>query len=152
MTRVLQISDTHLSPRKTHFEANWRPLRDWTVAQRADLVIHTGDVTVDGADSDDDMRASAALMDGLGVRYRAVPGNHDVGEVGNRHQPVNAERLERWRRYFECDRWYEDVAQWRLIGVDSMLFGDDSDEEARQLAWLEDRRQAQHPQHAVHAG
>jgi 3',5'-cyclic AMP phosphodiesterase CpdA len=137
MKRVLQISDTHLSPRKRHFEANWKPLHDWTVAQRADLVIHTGDVTVDGADSDEDLRASAALMDALGVRYRAVPGNHDVGEANHPHQPVDADRLARWRRHFEHDRWYEDVEQWRLIGVDSMLFGDGSDEEARQLAWLE---------------
>jgi alkaline phosphatase D len=137
MTRVLQISDTHLSPRKRHFEANWKPLRDWIVAQHADLVIHTGDVTVDGADSEDDMRVSAELMQSLGTPFRAVPGNHDVGEAGNPHQPVNAERLARWRRYFECDRWYEDVEQWRLIGLDSMLFGDGSDEEARQFAWLE---------------
>lgn len=137
MARVLQISDTHLSPHKRHFGANWAPLRDWVVAQDADLVIHTGDVTVDGADHDEDMAAAAGLMRSLGVAFRAAPGNHDVGEARHPHQPVNAERLARWRRHFDADRWFEDVGGWRLIGLDSMLFGDESEEEARQLAWLE---------------
>lgn len=137
MARVLQISDTHLSAHKRHFAANFAPLRDWVRAQDADLVIHTGDLTVDGADSDDDMKDGAELMRSLGKRFRAVPGNHDVGEAGNPHQPVNAERLERWRRHFDADRWSEDVGDWRLIGFDSMLCGDGSAEEARQLEWLE---------------
>ena len=138
MTRVVQISDTHLSPRKPHFAANWEPLREWVMSQQPDLVIHTGDLTVDGADDEDDMRAGAELMAGLGAPVLAVPGNHDVGEAGNPHQPVNAERLARWRRYFGDDWWYRDLDAWRLIGFDSMLIESGSDEEQRQLAWLRD--------------
>ena len=52
--RVIQISDTHLSAGKPHFADNWAPLADWIEAQRPDLVIHTGDVTVDGADAPED--------------------------------------------------------------------------------------------------
>src|SRR5919112_4393391 len=137
MERVLQISDTHLSRGKPQFSANWAPLRDWARAQEAALVIHTGDLTVDGADSEDDMRDGAERMRELGMPFRAVPGNHDVGEAGNRHQPVNEERLSRWRRHFGADHWCEDVGEWRLIGLDSMLFGDGGAEEARQLEWLE---------------
>jgi 3',5'-cyclic AMP phosphodiesterase CpdA len=138
MARILQISDTHLSLRKRHFAANWEPVRDWALAQRADLVIHTGDLTVDGADSEDDMRDGASLMRSLGrTPFRAVPGNHDVGEAGHPHQPVDSARLARWRRHFDTDRWHEDIGDWRLIGFNSMLCGDESDEEARQLAWLE---------------
>jgi len=137
MARVLQISDTHLSPAKRHFSANWAPLRDWVLRQNADLVIHTGDLTVDGADDEDDMREGAALMRSLPVAVLAVPGNHDVGEAGNPHQPVNAERLDRWRRHFGVDRWWHDLGNWRLIGIDAMLFGAGDDEEARQLEWLE---------------
>jgi 3',5'-cyclic AMP phosphodiesterase CpdA len=136
MARVLQISDTHLSPAKRHFAANWAPLRDWALRQDAELVIHTGDLTVDGADHEDDMRAGAELMRSLGVHFLAVPGNHDVGEAGNRYQPVNAARLDRWRRHFGADRWSHDLAGWRLIGFDSMLLGDGSDEETRQFEWL----------------
>ena len=137
MTRVLQISDTHLSPAKRQFAANWPPLREWVSAQRAQLIVHTGDLTVDGADSDDDMRHCASLMQSLPARVLAVPGNHDVGEAGNRHQPIDAERLARWRRHLTADWWSNDLEQWRLIGLDSMLFGSGGNEEARQFAWLE---------------
>jgi len=44
--RIIQISDTHLSPGKAHFADNWPPLARWIGEQRPDLVIHTGDVTV----------------------------------------------------------------------------------------------------------
>ena len=137
MTRILQISDTHLSPGKRHFSANWAPLRDWALRQSADFIIHTGDLTVDGADTEDDMRDGASLMRSLSLPVLAVPGNHDVGEAGNRHQPVNDERLARWRRHFGHDRWVHDIENWRLVGLDAMLFGARSDEEARQLEWLD---------------
>ena len=45
---IIQISDTHLSPVKPHFADNWKPLAEWLAAEGPDLVIHTGDVTVDG--------------------------------------------------------------------------------------------------------
>ena len=38
IVRVLQISDTHLSPGKRHFEANWAPLRDWIAQQKPDVI------------------------------------------------------------------------------------------------------------------
>ena len=38
-----------------------------------------------------------------------VPGNHDVGEPRNPHQPVNAERLDRWRRHLGPDYWSRDI-------------------------------------------
>src|SRR5581483_1034203 len=109
MARVLQISDTHLSPGKPQFAGNWPPLRDWIRAQRADLVIHTGDLTVDGADQEADVRHCAALLRSLGVPFLAVPGNHDVGEGGSAHQPVNDERLARWRRHVGPDWWLHDL-------------------------------------------
>ncbi len=136
--RIIQISDTHLSRGKAHFTDNWAPLARWIGAQRPDLVIHTGDVTVDGAEIDDDLSYSADLMAGLRVRWRALPGNHDVGETGHRHQPVTKERLARWRARFGADWWVEEIAAWRLIGLDALLFGSGGDEEAAQMAWLEE--------------
>ncbi|MBZ9966576.1 MULTISPECIES: metallophosphoesterase [unclassified Mesorhizobium] len=137
MTRIVQISDTHLSPGKRHFHANSQPLLDWLKESHADLVIHTGDVTVDGADVEEDMRYCAEIMDSIGLPYLAVPGNHDVGEPKHPYQPVNAERLARWRRHFGPDWWHRDIEGWRLIGLDSMLFGSDEPAETEQMAWLE---------------
>jgi 3',5'-cyclic AMP phosphodiesterase CpdA len=135
--RIIHISDTHLSPGKAHFAANWAPLAAWIAAQRPDLAIHTGDVTVNGADVEADLRHAAELMRGLGVRFRAVPGNHDVVDAGHPRQPVTDERLACWRSHFGADRWIEDVESWRLIGLDAMLFGSGHLEEAAQAAWLE---------------
>src|SRR5437764_8366649 len=139
MARVLQISDTHLSQTKPHFAPNWAPLRDWILRQNADLVVHTGDLTVDGADHEEDMREGAELMRSLQAPFLAVPGNHDVGEAGNPHQPVNTERLDRWRRHFGADWWSRDVESCRLIGLDSMLFASRYDEERCQFEWLPQR-------------
>jgi 3',5'-cyclic AMP phosphodiesterase CpdA len=137
MMRIIQISDTHLSPGKAHFTGNWAPLARWIAEQRPELVIHTGDVTVDGADVAEDLRYTAELMRGLGVRFRTVPGNHDVGDAGNDRQPVSEERLRRWRVHFGMDRWVEDVEDCRLIGFDAMLLGSGECEEALQADWLE---------------
>jgi len=70
----VQISDTHLSPQKSHFAENWAPLAAWIAAERPELVIHTGDLTIDGADDENDLRHCAGLMRDLGVRFRTVPG------------------------------------------------------------------------------
>ena len=139
--RIVQISDTHLSPAKPHFVRNWGPLAAWIADQHPDLVIHTGDVTADGAGVEADLSFSAQLMDELGTRWRAVPGNHDVGDPQHAHQPVNAERLGAWRRHFGPDRWVEDIAEgaqhWRLVGLDVMLTGSGEPEEDEQALWLE---------------
>ncbi|WP_191058161.1 metallophosphoesterase family protein [Geminicoccus harenae] len=137
MPRVLQISDSHLSSGKPHFAANWPPLRRWIEAQDAALVVHTGDVTVDGADQEEDMEHGAAMLHALNIPVMALPGNHDVGEAGHPHQPVDGLRLARWRRHFGQDHWLRDVGDWRLIGLNSMLFGEGGPEEAAQRAWLD---------------
>jgi alkaline phosphatase D len=136
VVRVIQISDTHLSPVKRHFSANWRPVGDWIAQRQPDLVLHTGDVTVDGADQEGDMEYAAALFRELDVPVLAVPGNHDVGDARDPHQPVDAARLARWWRHFGPDRWTHDIEGWRLIGLNALLFGSGEDAEREQLDWL----------------
>jgi 3',5'-cyclic AMP phosphodiesterase CpdA len=135
--RIIQISDTHLSPGKSHFGPNWAPLAAWIADQHADLVIHTGDLTVDGADVEEDLRYAAKLLHELRIPFRAVPGNHDVGDAGHPRQPVNNDRLARWRAHFGPDWWFEDLEDYRLIGLDAMLLGSGMPEEAAQAGWLE---------------
>src|SRR5579884_3387247 len=123
MLRAIQVSDTHLSRQKPNFAGNWPPLAEWIAAERPGLVIHSGDLTVDGADTEDDLVYCAGLLRGLGVPFHAVPGNHDVGDARHQHQPVDAARVARWTRHLGPDRWVVDAEGWRLVGIDAMLIG-----------------------------
>jgi 3',5'-cyclic AMP phosphodiesterase CpdA len=137
MVRIVQISDTHLSPTKRHFESNWQPLVDWVHSQQPDLVVHTGDITVDGADLDEDLAYCRRLMSAINHPFLAIPGNHDVGDARHPRQPVNRQRIERWARHFGPDRWIDDIAGWRLVGFNAQLAGSNSEEERLQAEWLE---------------
>lgn len=136
--KIIQITDTHLSPDKAHFNGNWEPLAAWITRTGADLVVHTGDLTIDGADQEDDIAFSMELMRQLPVPMLIVPGNHDVGHLPGSDQPVDAARLERWRRLAGPDYWVSDHDSWRLIGLNSLLLGQDDAEEATQFSWLEE--------------
>ncbi|TPL90516.1 metallophosphoesterase [Mesorhizobium sp. B2-3-13] len=134
--KIVQITDTHFSPSKPHFNGNWEPLAAWIAQSGADLVIHTGDLSVDGADKDADISFCMELMREISVPMLLVPGNHDVGHLPGSLQPVNAERLERWHRLVGPDYWMEDAGNWRFIGLDSLLMGFDDAEEEAQFEWL----------------
>ncbi|MBD8554348.1 metallophosphoesterase [Rhizobium sp. CFBP 8762] len=135
--KIIQITDTHLSPTKTHFNDNWAPLAHFIESEKPDLVVHTGDLSLDGADTVDDLTFAKDLLSELTMPVLVVPGNHDVGHDGG-PQPVNAERLERWRTIVGPDCWSHDRDGWRLIGLNSLVFGVHPQEEAKQLAWLEE--------------
>lgn len=135
--KIIQITDTHLSPSKPHFNGNWEPLRDWIEQEAPDLVIHTGDLAVDGAGYEEDLAFSMDLMRQLSVAVLIVPGNHDVGHFCAPTQPVTAERIQRWNRIVGPDHWFEDRDGWRLVGLNSLLIGLGDDRDAAQMDWLE---------------
>ncbi|AVC49846.1 putative MPP superfamily phosphohydrolase [Rhizobium leguminosarum] len=74
--KIIQITDTHFSPDKPHFNGNWAPLLTWIEETGADLIVHTGDLTVDGADKDADITFSMDLMRRVSIPMLIVPGNH----------------------------------------------------------------------------
>ncbi|MBA8903522.1 metallophosphoesterase [Phyllobacterium sp. P30BS-XVII] len=136
--KIIQITDTHLSPGKEHFNPNWAPLAQWVTDQKPDLIIHTGDLSIDGADIEDDLAFSVRLLNELTAPVLSLPGNHDIGHMPASPQPVNATRIDRWREMVGPDRWFHDVDGWRLVGLNSLILGNDSLEEAAQFDWLED--------------
>jgi len=135
--RIVQITDTHLSPTKSHFNSNWSPLVAWVEQQKPDLIIHTGDLTVDGADVEADLIFCRDRIAELSAPVLSLPGNHDIGHLPGSHQPVNLQRLERWRAHFGPDYWAKDFGDWRIIGLNSLIIGADSSEEEEQFQWLE---------------
>lgn len=134
--KVIQITDTHFSPEKTHFNGNWAPLLTWIEEQKADLIIHTGDLSVDGADKDHDIIFSMDLMRQVSTPMLVIPGNHDVGHLPGSDQPVNEERLKRWRGLTDGDRFVEDANGWRFVGLNALLLGHENEEEELQFEWL----------------
>ena len=129
--RIAQISDTHLSAEKPFFVANFACVARALMTERPDLVVNSGDISLDGATHDGDLAEALRLHDALNLPTRFIPGNHDVGDnadVKNAHEhAIDAARHARYRRYFGNDWWTTDVPGWRILAVNAQLFGSDLD-------------------------
>jgi len=103
-------------------------VRRWIGDLRPDLVVHLGDISVDGASNPAELREAAAAFADLNVPIRFLPGNHDVGEnpiapdVRAEH-PLDLAQLEEYRVLFGPDYWSLCTGAWQLIGVNAQLFG-----------------------------
>lgn len=145
--RIIQVSDTHLSCEHDHFQNNIDIIAADLADQTADLFVHTGDVSMDGAGQHRDLELARRWNDRLPAEVLSIPGNHDVGDlVTNRPaQPVDDARLAAWREIFGPDYWARVQGGWQLIGLDAMLFGTGHPAEAEQFAWLEAVLQSELP-------
>jgi 3',5'-cyclic AMP phosphodiesterase CpdA len=127
--RIAQISDTHLSDIKPFFVDNFVRIGEALRASRPDLVLNSGDITLDGASREGDLAAARALHDALGLPVRFLPGNHDLGDSqdapGHHESPIDAGRHARYLAHFGPDCWSFDVPGWRVLGLDAQLLGSD---------------------------
>ena len=147
---LAQVSDTHLGVKTALFRANFDRVAVALDAVRPDLIVASGDVSLDGADVEADLALAAASFARLSAPVHAIPGNHDVGDHPERapHQPVSDDRLLRFRRTMGPDRWMVDHGNWRILGLDSQVMGAHPEEHAQAtmiedaLATLCDRRLA----------
>lgn len=57
--RILHISDTHLSRDKPWFAPNFEAVVAIASVRRPDLVVNTGDISLDGAGLEDDLAGTA---------------------------------------------------------------------------------------------
>jgi 3',5'-cyclic AMP phosphodiesterase CpdA len=145
MTRIVVLSDIHLSPTHGLFWENWRQAREFANAANADAVIVNGDLAINGPDNDAEIVFAANALAGLRGRVLALPGNHDVGDEPPGQDPnqiINADRLARWDRSFASDRWVLDVEGWRLVGINAQLFGSGLAREQAQDQWLDEQLSA----------
>jgi 3',5'-cyclic AMP phosphodiesterase CpdA len=140
-SQVLVVSDSHLSPKAPDAEANWSAVVDHVVRTRPDLVLHLGDLSLDGPRGDGDLQYAREQLDRLPIPWLAVPGNHDIGDNPSPVTPaaavVDAEGLERWIEVIGSDRWSVQIGDWRLVAVDAQLFGSGLRAESDQWDWLE---------------
>ena len=120
--RIAQISDTHLSPSRPFFRDNFNRVAEHLTDDRPDLIINTGDLALDGADSAEDLVEAKTLHAALGIATMLLPGNHDIGDHPDvaKRQPVNAERLQRYRSIIGDDFWTFDLPGWRVVGLNAL--------------------------------
>jgi 3',5'-cyclic AMP phosphodiesterase CpdA len=146
MARIVVLSDIHLSPTHGFFWENWCVAREFANAANADAVIVSGDLAINGPDSDAEIAFAATALGKLRAPIvKALPGNHDVGDEPpgqDARQIINADRLARWDKSFAGDRWTVDAGGWRLIGVDAQLFGSGLAREEEQDRWLDEQLRA----------
>lgn len=136
-SRIVQISDTHLSRRRPFFHHNWELLVDLLAAEERDLIVCTGDMTIDGADFEDELAFAAEQFRRIKRDILFVPGNHDIGnsrpDVRGGESVITAERRDAYIRHFGTDFWMREIGtSLRLLGLNSMLFGSGLPAEAEQ--------------------
>ncbi len=136
--RILQISDTHISAEHHDFRANREEIARLVAEVKPDLIINSGDISMNGCISPADFELAADWHKSLGVPVLSVPGNHDVGDLATirADQVLDDERLERFRTLAGPDRWVHDIDGWRFIGLNAMLFATGHAEEEAQFQWL----------------
>jgi alkaline phosphatase D len=136
---IAQVSDTHLGADTHLFRANFDRVLAALDTVRPEIVVASGDVSLDGAGHEADLVFAAAQFARMPAPVYAIPGNHDVGDHPERapKQPVTDERLDRFRRIMGPDRWVLDHANWRILGLDSQIMGAHP-AEASQARMIED--------------
>lgn len=138
--RIVQISDIHLSPTHGFFTENWWRAVRHVNALGPDLVVVTGDLSINGPDVDEELSFARSELERLSAPWRAIAGNHDVGDEPpgqDEKQLIDLPRLRRWQREIGASHWAETVGKWRLIGLNAQLFGSGLDAEAAQADWLD---------------
>ena len=137
-TSLLVVSDSHLAPKAPEAVLNWGTVAQYTVARQPDLVIHTGNLSLDGAQDPTELTIARQHLGGLGVPWAAIPGNHDIGANPGLPDspPITDERLGRWRTSIGPDYWSIRIGIWTLIGINAQLFGSGLDAEDQQWEWL----------------
>jgi len=141
VAHVIVVSDSHLSERSVESDQNWSAVLRHIESAKPDLVVHLGDLSLDGAHALGDLRFARSRLDLLTVPWLAVPGNHDVGDNGgghgSGHGTINADRRQRWLSLIGPDQWTARLDGWQLIGINAQLFGSELAAEADQWAFLE---------------
>ena len=80
---IVQVSDTHLCGHGGVTNANFeRVVRYINEEMAPDLVVNTGDLALLDPDDADDRAMAERLHRSFEAPLLVLPGNHDVGEVG----------------------------------------------------------------------
>ncbi len=139
MARIVQISDPHLSHRQDVFAANFQQALAAARKLAPDLILVTGDISINGAGDPGEFTFVRHLAEEDGAPVLFIPGNHDVGDepgAGDTDQPVTEDRLAAWATVFGPDRHAFRLNDWHVLALNSQLFSTGLPAEAEQWDWL----------------
>jgi 3',5'-cyclic AMP phosphodiesterase CpdA len=139
--RIVQVSDTHLTHRGGVTNQNFERLAAFINDElHPDLVVHTGDVSILSPDSAADRETARELLGRISAPLRVLPGNHDVGEPGEKPWAgfaATSARVAAFTGVFGPDHWVELVGGYAAIGLNSEILGTGLPEEQAQWDWLD---------------
>lgn len=126
--RVLQVSDTHLGPGVPLADEHWQAVIEHAERTTPAVVVHTGDVTLDGIRAHHQLAYAHDRLRRLPVPLRVIPGNHDIGDVDDPKRPLDSARRTAFADAFGDTSWHHDEGGWRLVGLDiqSLQAGDEA--------------------------
>lgn len=144
--RIAHVSDLHLSPRAPERLKQANQIAKSLKKTRPNVIVVTGDLTDDGWDNQQDLLFARDWLNSLNTPWRAVPGNHDVGNFAQQPEgPITPERVAQWAQVFQPAQdqnqpqagvWLEQLPGWSMIGLNTMLLGSGLALETQQNKWL----------------
>jgi 3',5'-cyclic AMP phosphodiesterase CpdA len=140
MARIVVISDPHLSPTHGFFWDNWCHACEVVNRLAPDAVVVSGDLCINGPDSDAEVAFAAKALRRLKPPVYAIPGNHDVGDEPpgqEADQIIDERRVQRWLSVFGADRFTFTAGTWRVVGINAQLLGSGLPQEEDQDDWLD---------------
>ncbi|HEY3485131.1 MAG TPA: metallophosphoesterase [Ilumatobacteraceae bacterium] len=138
MARIVQVSDSHLSPTVAYANENWAGVVEEVRRLQPELVVHSGDLSLDGATRPADLEHAWPLLHELPQPWRVIPGNHDIGDIASSDDPIDEERRARWTQLFGDGSWTVDLDGWRLVGLDVQTLCSSLPQAADLWEWLGD--------------
>lgn len=142
MPTILQASDTHLSRTHPLFQFNFEVLLREIARLGPDLVVYTGDLSLNGPDNPDDVVYASEQLARTPVPWLALPGNHDIGLVpygGHSTQLITPQRRAAYLDAFGYDKFSCVLGGWRIVGLNSQLMGSGLPAEDEQIEWLHEQ-------------
>ncbi len=138
MISVVQISDTHLRADDPLTSPGWRATQRVIREIRPAIIVHSGDIVREDPFDRADHAFAAKALGELDAEVLSIPGNHDVGDGPPAGSGPDAGLVGAFHDLYGPDRWRRDLGDWRLIGINSLVFGTSSIEEADHWRWLEE--------------
>jgi 3',5'-cyclic AMP phosphodiesterase CpdA len=140
--RIVLVTDSHLATSAPAFNDNWLAAKAFAARARADLTLHLGDITLDGARDSTQHTFALAACGEWPTPLRFLPGNHDIGDNPPSpgtiaEEPLDLPLLAQYRKQFGPDHWRLPAQDWLMLGLNAQLLGSGTAAEAEQWAWLD---------------